>query len=254
MMKRWWHYLIAGILAWLFFLVWRLPAAVAYDMAADSLGGKAQAVGIEGTLWHGTARQLQYQGRALGAVDWQLSPWGLLLGRLGGALRLTQGDAYLQVDGGLPLTGGEVTLASVEGRLPFATLQPHLTMLPIPLDGVVSLKLEDIEFDAAGRPLQASGRIVWSQAGVLAPQRLQFGDLQLTLSNVEGGGIAGELKDGGGPLQLQATLSLGADGAYRLEGRVKAAETAPAELRNSLGMLGSADSQGYHPINLSGTL
>lgn len=254
MMKRWWHYLIAGVVAWVCFMLWRFPAAAAYGMVAESLGSKVQLVGLAGTLWHGTAQQLQYQDRALGRLDWRLSPWGLLLGRLGGEVQLNQGDAFLLAEGRTPLGGGELTLSQLEGRIPLALLQPYLRMVPLPLDGSVSLKLEDIVINAEGRLQQANGRIVWHQAGVLAPQKLQFGDLQMSLQGVADGGVEGSVSDSGGPLQLRATLQLGSDGRYQLTGQVQAAASAPQELQGALSMLGKADSQGAHPLNFSGSL
>jgi general secretion pathway protein N len=257
MMRRWWPTLLLGVVAWLLFMLWRFPAPVAYGMVAEGLGAEGRAVqlaGIEGTLWRGAARQLQYRQRVVGHLDWQLSPWGLLLGRLGGELRVTQDDGYLLAQGRGSLGGGELVLAQLEGRLPLTALQPYLTMVPLPLEGVLSLKLEGVRLSPEGRLQQAEGRLVWHQAGVSAPQPLLFGDLQMTLQNREEGGISGEISDSGGPLQLRATLTLGADGAYQLTGKVKATESAPQALRQSLPLLGRVDAQGNHPINLQGKL
>lgn len=253
-MKRWWHYLLLGVSAWLLFMVWRFPAPVAYSMFVETAGQKLQAAGVDGTLWHGEAAQLQYQQRAVGSLSWQLSPWGLLLGRLGGELALYQGDGYLQAQGKVPLGGDEVSLSTLQGRLPLEMIQPYLTMIPLPLDGVLSLKLKDLLVDAEGRLQQAEGRIVWHQAGVTAPQPLPFGDLQMNIQSSEAGGIEGVISDSGGPLQLSANFTLSAEGAYQLKGQVQAAESAPKELRSSLGMLGKANSQGAYPINFSGSL
>lgn len=253
MMKRWWHYLVLGLCAWLLFLLWRFPAQVAYDLFAVP-AGPVQAAGVAGTLWHGEAEQLQYQKRSLGRLSWQLTPWGVLLGRLGGEINLTQGNAYLQAQGRVPVSGGELFLSQLEGRLPLTVIQPYLPMIPLPLEGVLSLKLEGIRVNSEGRLQHAEGRIVWNQAGVSAPQQLRFGDLQLTMQNRDEGGIKGAISDSGGPLQLQASFTLGSDGAYQLTGKLKAAESAPQELRQSLTLLGRADSQGYYPLNFSGAL
>ncbi|MCW8919195.1 MAG: type II secretion system protein N [Gammaproteobacteria bacterium] len=253
-MRRWWHYLLVGVVAWVLFMAWRFPAPVAYGMVVERLGAAGAAVrlaGIEGTLWRGEAQQLQYRQRLVGHLDWQLSPWGLLLGRLGGELRVTQDNGYLLARGHAPFGSGEPVLTQLEGRLPLTTLQPYLTMVPLPLAGVLSLKLEGVRLSPEGRLQQAEGRLVWHQAGVTAPQPLLFGDLQMTLQNRDEGGIKGEISDSGGPLWLRATLTLGADGAYQLTGEARAAEPS---LRQSLALLGRADGQGKHLINLQGRL
>jgi general secretion pathway protein N len=254
MMKRWWHYLLFGVVAWLVFMLWRFPAPVAYGIAAESLGGQVQLAGVTGTLWRGEAQQLQVQNRAIGGLTWQLSPWSLLLGQLDADITLMQDKAYLKARAETALGGGSLALSAIEGRLPLPLIQPYLSQVPFPLEGVVSLKLDGLQIDAEGRPQQADGRVVWHQAGVNALQHLLFGDLQMSLVSVEGGGIAGEISDSGGPLQLTATLTLDVKGAYHLKGQLKAADSAPQELRKSLPLLGKADARGFIPFNFSGVI
>ena len=254
MMKRWWHFLLVGIFAWLLFMVWRLPATVAYDMSSESLGTQVQLAGISGTVWDGEAQQLQYQNKLVAGSRWKLSPWGLLLGRVDGLITLTHDEGYLQAQASVPLGGGEFALSEIKGKLPLAVVQQHLTMIPLPLQGEMSLKLDKLVVSGEGQVQQADGRIVWHQAGVQVMDKLAFGDLQMSLHSVEGGGIEGTISDSGGPLQLNANFTLSAEGAYTLEGQAKPNESAPKELRNSLGMLGKADSQGNYPLKYSGKL
>lgn len=254
MMKRWWHFLLVGIVAWLLFMVWRLPATVAYDMSAESLGPQLRLAGISGTLWQGEAQQLQYQEKLVAATRWKLSPWGLLLGRVDGLITLTHDEGYLQAQASAPLGGGELALSEIKGKLPLALIQQHLTMIPLPLQGEMSLKLDTLVVSGEGQVQQADGRIVWHQAGVQVMDKLAFGDLQMSLHSVEGGGIEGTISDSGGPLQLNANFTLSAEGAYTLEGQAKPNESAPKELRNSLGMLGKEDSQGNYPLKYRGKL
>ncbi|MEN8170287.1 MAG: type II secretion system protein N [Pseudomonadota bacterium] len=253
-MSHWWHYLLLGVVALLLFLVMRFPAQVAYGLVADSLGKEVQLAGVTGTLWRGEAQQLQVQSRAVASLNWQLSAWGLLWGRLSGEVSAHQDDAYLQSQLTTPLGGGELSLSETEARIPLSLIQPYLTQLPLPLDGVISLKLDALQIDAEGRPQQATGRVVWHQAGVSAPQPLLFGDLQMDLENIDGGGIEGTISDSGGPLHLRATLTMSVDGAYQLEGKVKATELAAQELRQYLSLLGKADAEGFRSINLRGAI
>jgi general secretion pathway protein N len=254
MMKPWWHFLLVGIFAWLLFMVWRLPATVAYDMAAESLGEQVQLAGITGTVWEGEAQQLQYQNKLVAGTRWKLSPWGLLLGRLNGLIKLTHDEGYLQAQASVPFGGGEIALSEIKGKLPLALIQQHLTMIPLPLQGEMSLKLDTLMVSGEGQVQQADGRIVWHQAGVQVMDKLQFGDLQMSLHSVEGEGIEGTISDSGGPLQINANFTLSAEGIYTLEGQAKPGESAPKELRNSLAMLGKVDSQGNYPLKYSGKL
>ncbi len=254
MMKRWWHYLLLGLFAWSCFMLWRFPATVAYGMAAGSLGGQVQLAGLSGTLWQGQAQQLQYQEKVVASTGWSLSPWGLLLGRVEGVITLHAAEGYLQTQAKLPLGGGEMSFSEIKGQLPLPLIQPYLPMVPLPLQGELSLKLDRLLLSAEGRPLEAEGRVVWHQAGIQVMDKLAFGDLQMSLHSAEGGGIAGTLSDSGGPLELSATFTLSSEGAYQLEGQVKPRESAAKALRDSLVMLGKSDSQGDYPLRFSGGL
>lgn len=253
-MNRWWHYLLVGVVAWLIFLVWRLPANVAYSFVNEQGNLPVRLAGVEGTLWQGEAGQLVYQKQALATASWELSPLSLLLGSLNGEVLLNQSDAYIQTDIQRSLTGGATELSAVEGRIPLAVLQPYLKNVPVPLEGMLSLKLNALTIGESGIIEHADGRIVWHQAGVSAPQQLALGDLQMNLKPNAEGEIEGEISDSGGPLRLNASLILSKNGDYQLSGQLKGSETAPKELTQSLSLLGKQDSQGFYSFSFSGKL
>lgn len=255
MMRRGWNYLLLGLVAWLFFLLWRMPALVAYDLAAETLDNTLTPAGIGGTVWRGEVQQLQLREYPLGRLNWQLSPWDLLVGDVAAEFALSREEASLQGRANAPFSGESVSLEALRGRIPLSLLQPHLAMIPLPLDGVVSLRLDQVEV-AGDKPRleRVVGRIVWHQAGVLAPQPLAFGDLQIELNTDDAGAIEGKIGDSGGPLRLQAILTVDEGGDYRLKGKVGARASAPPALHNTLRMLGKADNEGDYPLNFSGRL
>ena len=252
MMKRWWHFLLLGIVALLLFMVARFPAGVAYGLAAQSLPVKF--AGLHDTVWDGGAQQLQYRDKVIASTFWQLSPWSLLVGNLDADIQLLNTGADLEARVVVPLGGGEVALSEIKGRLPLPLLQLHLTMIPVPLKGNLSLKLDELLINAEGRPSRAEGRVVWHGAGVQMNEVIPLGDLQVALSSSEEGGITGTLSDSGGPLQLQATLNLKADGSYSLQGTATPNDATPESLRGMLPMLGQPDSQGAYPLKFNGRL
>ena len=133
MMRRWWHYLLLGIVAWLLFMVARFPAGVAYGMAAPSLPVKL--AGLHDTVWDGGALQMQYRDKFIANTFWQLSPFSLIVGKLDADILLLNIDADLEARVVMPLSGGEVALSGVKGRLPLPLLQQHLTTIPVPMTG-----------------------------------------------------------------------------------------------------------------------
>lgn len=236
MMKRWWHFLLLGVVAWLLFMMWRFPSNVAYSLAPESLPVKL--AGLHDTVWDGGAQQLQYRDKVIANIFWQVSPWSLLVGNLDAELQLLNTGADLKARVEVPLGGDEVELSEIKGRLPLPLLQQHLTMIPVPLKGNLSLKLDELLLNAEGRPERAEGRVVWHGAGVQMNEMLPLGDLQLSLSSNEEGGITGTISDSGGPLQLQATLNLKVDGSYTLQGTATPNDATSESLRGMLPMLG----------------
>ena len=249
MIKRWWHYLLLGIFAWMLFMVWRFPATVAYDMVADSFGEQVQLAGISGTVWEGRAQQLQYNKQAIGSPHWELSPWGLLIGRVDGYISLFFIDGYLEAQAVVPLSGGDLLLSNIKGNAPLSLLQQYVSMIPVPLDGELFVKMDELQVDGEGQLKRAEGRVTWSRAAVQMAEKLQFGDIQMTLHTLDDGSIEGEISDSGGPLQIEATLVLGINDEKRIEGKIKPAEAATVALRNAVAMLGKPDSSGYYTIN-----
>ena len=68
------------------------------------------------------------------------------------------------------------------------------------------------------------------------------------------GQIRAELKDLGGPLQLQGQLQLRRDGNYELNGHVMARTQASDDLQHWMEMLGPPDPVGMRPFSLGGVL
>ncbi|MDH5784554.1 MAG: type II secretion system protein N [Chromatiales bacterium] len=252
MMKRWWHYLVLGIVAWLLFLLWRLPAAVVYEMVLPDTPMPVQLTAVRGTLWEGRA-QLQQGQNALANLSWDLSAAWLLAGRVAATLKVNPAEGYIDADVVVPVSGGEIAITDLRGMLPMAAVQQHIKAIPLPLEGELTLKLDELLISAEGRPIAAEGRVVWHKAGLQMGESLALGDLQLTLTTVEKG-IEGTIRDSGGPLQINATLHLDENASYQLQGTITPSGSTPESLRSMLSMLGQPDSQGGYPLNLSGRI
>ncbi|HEY3645864.1 MAG TPA: type II secretion system protein N, partial [Gammaproteobacteria bacterium] len=73
---RWW---LLGAVAYLVFLGATFPAQYLADHLSKKLP-QLRLVGVEGSLFSGSAQQVNYAGNDLGAVDWHfdwLAPFGL---------------------------------------------------------------------------------------------------------------------------------------------------------------------------------
>ena len=71
--------IVIGVIIYLVFLLVYLPANWLVSIAP--LPNNVAISGAEGTLWQGQASLVTIDQRQIEQVSWQLSPWGLLVGK-----------------------------------------------------------------------------------------------------------------------------------------------------------------------------
>jgi general secretion pathway protein N len=254
-MMRHYRLVLVGGAAYLLFLLMLFPAATAWSWFAPQ-GLPLQLHGLSGSVWKGSSGQTTWKGQPIGSLHWDLQLLPLLLGKLGADFSVQTEQGYLQGEAKVPLTTGPIHLSDMTGQLPLAELMRFAPSMPIPVavGGTVTLNISQLEFDPTTNTTNATGRANWQGAEVLSPQAFKMGNLQADISTDENGVLAAQLKDLGGPLQLDAILQLKPDQSYSLSGTVAAAKGAEASLQQALSWLGKADGAGKHRLNLNGRL
>lgn len=247
--------LLLGVVTYLLFLLMLFPAATAWSWFAPK-GVPLQLQGISGSIWQGKAAQSLWNRQPLGSLSWDLQLLPLFLGSLGVDFSLQTAQGVLEGDADIGLGSGVIQLSDFTGQLPVSELMRFVPPMPIPVavNGTVTLDIQQLELNPASNTVHATGRINWHSAEVLSPQAFKMGNLQADISTDEKGVLAAQLKDLGGPLQLDALFTLNADRSYALSGSVAAAREAEASLTQALGWLGKVDGSGKHRLNLNGKL
>jgi general secretion pathway protein N len=252
--------LVFGLLIYLVALVSTFPAERAYLHLMAHLQASGQAPrgfalsGISGSVWSGRAGQALVQGQMLENVTWTLHPWSLLFGQVGLSWRfqLPEGEGeggYAQGATELGLDGS-VAISSLEGRLPASLIANVARAGALRPTGTVNLNLQDVLWD--GSTLRsATGRAVWSGAGISLLKPVALGDQAIALETTDDT-VKGVLSDGGGALSLDGLLTLSADGKYEFNGSL-AARNAP-DLQQALRSMGRPGADGRIKLQRSGTL
>ncbi|HEX9138738.1 MAG TPA: type II secretion system protein N [Steroidobacteraceae bacterium] len=204
----------------------------------------------EGTVWRGSCGQLRFDAVSLSEPHWQLLALQLLRLRL--AARLTCND---------PRAMGNADVALGFGH----ALYLRNVAVDLPVDGGLVPWFPDdwsgqLHVELASADLQG-GRLVAAR-GTLTARSLRgaYGQSELgsyALKFLEpgpDGQIRAELKDLGGPLQLQGQLQLRRDGNYELNGHVLARAQASDDLQHWMQLLGPPDPLGMRPFSLGGVL
>jgi hypothetical protein len=200
-----------------------------------------------GTLWNGACGSVEWQGQPRGALSWSLRPWRLLTGQIAAQLRLANAGISL---------AGELG-AGPGGRFSGRGVSADVTLGAAPLPGVpsnirgrVHADLERVEF--AGNAFTALlGKVEvrgLEQLGGSGPLRLGNHEIVFDGPVDSAGRIHGRIRDLGGPLAVEATLTLTPAPGYLLEGTVAARADAAADLAQQITYLGQPDAAGRRPF------
>ncbi len=242
-----------GVGAYLAFLLTAFPAATAYRWFAPP---ELRLSGINGTVWSGRA--------ALGSVDdfpmrdlrWQLHPASLFTGRAAVTFetRLAEGFVSGHVSAGV----SRVQITDLRAATTLEALTPALPLEG--LEGRVSLSLDSLLL-VDGWPVNIDGEAglndlqgMWFMTGQ-SDEMVPLGSFALRLVNTDNQGILAAIRDAGGPLEVEGELELRSDRSYRLEGLVRARESASPELIQGLQfMTADPDVSGRRAFSFTGSL
>lgn len=244
-----------GIISYLLALAWAIPARLGVDYALSQLDKSAKVAmyNAAGRIWNGNA-DVAVAGRELGTVSWNLHPLSLLLGRVAADVEIDNSEGHVEGIVAVGL-GGTVSLSEVDGSVPVSQLQGFLPLkgMPVAAEGLIVLRMDTVELEE-GMPSAAEGVLSWQQAGLSAPQRLELGDLHMTVSTDAEGIIKGVVEDAGGALKADGELTLDQEQNYRVDLSLGARDSGQEDLVHALAMLGPADQQGMTSVSLKGRL
>lgn len=197
--------IVAGLLvvALVALVAW-FPASWAWRMASGP--HDAIKVGqIEGSLWHGRAKDLDYAGVDLGTLDWRLSP-AFLWGRTELTLRLTGDVANGHAE--LARRGAETTLSNLHLEVVVDTLPVWLGTPPMSPRGTLVVDIPKAVLRERW-PRQLSGYVAWEDTALADRFNVvPLGNLRADLSERNGTVLQATFSDGGGPLALSGTAQV----------------------------------------------
>lgn len=241
-------YITLGLLAYAGFLLTTFPAERAFALLGQQVP-HLRASGLSGTAWSGKVALLQLQNHDLEKLQWQLKPWSILFGRLDLDIKIDSGDVVGSVRVGLQSDGG-IRLTDVDMRLS-ATEVSTLFSVPVDLGGQFVVQLQSAQM--MGNVLQsAEGLVRWQRAAVVVPSQA-LGEYVAQLSTVDGA-VQAQIKDEGGPLQLDGVANLKPDGRYDFAGAVSVRDPQQKLLVNAVAAMGRSGKNGRVPLRYSGKL
>ena len=197
-----------------------------------------------GTLWQGSAgsASLAVAGGwlQLGALEWRLSPWSLLLlspriqfeSRWGGQMAVT--DVQISPSGNLQFRDSSLSFSAALVK----------QWLPVALDGTLELLLVEMQV-SDGMPLAGQGRLVWRDALWIGNRgRQALGDYVLAFT-VEGEQqVRGTVTTLSGPVKVEGSFEMQGR-SYSVDATLRAEQGFDAELASALQLLAAPVDGGY---------
>jgi hypothetical protein len=245
--------ILIGLAAVLAAIVTFLPASI----IAHFLPPGVAAEEFSGSVWHGSAGKIRFNGRDAGALEWWLHPASLLGMTLSADLHWVK--VGFVIDAAVKVDRHGFAARDIKGGGPIENLQD--LGVAAGWRGIADVHLSALQGDFAA-PHAAVGDLKVSN--LTAAQFADGADLGSYLLKIpEGsagadGNASGQITDTGGPLEAQIAFHYTAkDRALILSGTLRERADAPPALRSQLQNLAQyrgRDPQGRIPVDLEFTL
>ena len=250
-MKKIWPMLALGFGAYVLFALVTLPAHLITDRFAAN---GVSMVGVQGTVWSGSAEAVQVANLSLGALRWSLRPLALFTAQAGADITVKRPDGSLDCSVFYQLLSGRINLDKLTATLPVNALPQNVTQGG--WEGTLQANFSEIVIDK-GWPASAKGSLQASNLVGPARKPANIGSFKVTFPAARPvpNALTGDLTTVDGPLRVTATLQLkAANRSYFIEGVIATDPSTPQDITRSLQLLGAPDSQGNRPFSLEGTM
>lgn len=245
-MKKMFAYIAMFIGIYSVFLLATMPASFVAQFFPLPKALKIQQ--LEGTVWHSTIQQLQFDDIVLNNVDAKLSFFSLFL--LSPSVDLTFGGALLEGPKGeltASFDGTKVTVTNAEVLVSAADYAPYIpSPIPVELLGYVTVKMEEISYQSTGCDL-ANGKANWNNAAVIAmDETIELANIDVTV-----GCDTKKLMFTVNPknrLGLTLTAWVDVKGRMSGDGIIQPGENFPRNLESALEFVAQKNSQGAYPL------
>lgn len=243
---------LLGLVAYLVFLIVSLPAAQAWKLIDGQVPVKA--FGLNGTVWEGSAAVVLQAARRIEALQWDLRPSRLLLGRLDANIQARLPGGRIRSD--VSLSPGSVAARQVRFEMPAPELVQWAgfrQQLPVRLEGQFDAVLRELLVD--GKQIEkVDGLVGWNNAVIrFGSAPLPLGDLALRLEPATGG-TNGTLTSQGGTIDVGGTMRLSPDGRFVMDLAVKAQGEISEDTRRAMALLRIPADGSQIRARLSGSL
>ena len=245
------YLVLAGVIAYLVFLISSIPAAAVISLVEHRLPVTIH--NVSGTIWSGRAGTVDTRRDiVLKEVDWSFLPWRLLLASAAIDVNAELNSKPLATRVAAGITG-KVTVQGLDMKLDAADIAP-LVKLPIgKLSGEFQLRIERAYLQQGSVP-RIDGSVAWNQAAVTVAETADLGNVSIQMSENDQSPLSADISNKGGHLSLKGRFTTTDQGDYVLQLTMKPNNTASENLVSSLAMFAKKLPNGEFQLDNSGNL
>lgn len=242
-------WIVAGILAYLFFLIFRLPANQLVGRL--TLPDTISVSGISGTIWSGSAEFISINGMAVSNLKWETGALPLLLGNLSLDIKAGNSRASDEISFSGPvsmslLSNQHFSASDFRMFLPSGLVISQLP-LPIPVNAGGRFRIDIDELDYQQQCTSLTGTGQWLNANVVGlGDAIQLGNFNADLSCIDGDTLI-KVKEPN-MFGLSADARVPANMNISVTGRFKPDPSLPKQVHDAALFFGQAGADGYYPI------
>ncbi len=246
------HYVITGVITYIFFLITALPATTVTNLLGESVQ-EIKLQGVNGTIWNGSARRITISSKyIINNANWSFCSWRLLTAEACIELDASYQNRPLQGQFGIGITGSFVA-RDLYTEIDAQSLG-NLAGLPLgELDGLISIQLESANWTYQQTPT-AVGNIHWKNATVTIAEEAKLGDVEITLVESDDFPLMATINNKGGHININGESHVSGDGSYNIELKLSPNNSASKNLRSSLGLFAEQQSDGTFVVKNTGNL
>lgn len=242
-----WAWILLALVLMLIFIIRNTPAI--WGAYAMTRGGQLALSGVSGTLWNGSASLASFKvdgvDYSLGQFHWKLHPWSLLT--LNPCADIVTEMERQRIEGEVCAGAGDsLKMRDTTISAPATLLQ---ATLPLPIDGQLSVRVEDMEIQGDFlRKLR--GNLSWTSARIHNGNNwMGLGSYAAELADDSQGGIAAKVFHLDGPTEVDLQVKLAAGGGGSVNGDLSLTRAFATEVQadawiSMFAQAGETDSEG----------
>ncbi len=256
--RKYIRYTVFAVISYVVFLIVTLPASIGFSFIKNNpqLNRQLQFSSVTGTVWSGSASSVHISGINIGQLDWDLNLLPLFLGRLSVYIKVKNQQASASTVSGTGTIAisvfGDIKVDNFTATFPIDLLTPVMYGFPARFSGDVNMHIDSLSL-VKGSRINLKSRIVVSKAGLVSPQRIEYGDI-LIQASPQLYGSQFVLTDQGGPLILDGNIKIKGNGLYSVNLGLGARNSASKDLQTGLRFLGQRDATGKYRYQSKGKL